>query len=399
MGYSRNVSAILKDAEARARDSGHGKVGTEDLLHAMFHGEHTASKSKAVQQLYDRGITKEIVWGSAQLSENAKLALSAAVAKAHELGHSRVGTEDLLWALFKKTKEDSRAHFWLVNVGVPLAALGAPAQVQEERRSESVARQLVVGGLAGSFECVVTQPTMVWKTMAQTGTRMSWQPSVLYRGTAINASSIGFISAVQYAADGSLCRMHEAMTGQHAPSTRGRLGISALAGALSAGLVTPIERIMILQHKTGRPLGWVVSGLWQKGAAAMFRGIMPTTLREAGWVLGFLGVTPVVKRFLREDSKTFRRSEVLSSVVSAMVGGVAAAVITQPADVVKTVMQAGDKAGTASVVAKIYRKGGLGTFWRGLVPRTLRLTVAVLILGETQEVLSSAFDAHNILEL
>ena len=82
MEYTSNVSNILRDAQGQARRLGHGSVGTEDLLYALFHGDHATSKSKAVEQLYERGITKEIVWGDARLSENAKLALSAAVTKA-----------------------------------------------------------------------------------------------------------------------------------------------------------------------------------------------------------------------------------------------------------------------------------------------------------------------------
>ena len=38
--------------------------------------------------------------------------------QAHRLGHARVGTEDLLWALFQKTDRDSRARHWLGSQGI-----------------------------------------------------------------------------------------------------------------------------------------------------------------------------------------------------------------------------------------------------------------------------------------
>ena len=49
------------------------------------------------------------------LSFDVTTALSAMVraTQAHRLGHDRVGTEDLLWALFQKTDRDSRARHWL----------------------------------------------------------------------------------------------------------------------------------------------------------------------------------------------------------------------------------------------------------------------------------------------
>ena len=52
------------------------------------------------------------------------------------------------------------------------------------------------------------------------------------------------------------------------------------------------------------------------------------------------GINPVIKSALQEDSKFFRRSEISATVVSAVIAGQTAAVLTQPFDVVKTMMQA-----------------------------------------------------------
>lgn len=34
---------------------------------------------------------------------------------------------------------------------------------------DSTTKMLVVGGIAGAFECALTQPVIYWKTVAQTG--------------------------------------------------------------------------------------------------------------------------------------------------------------------------------------------------------------------------------------
>jgi hypothetical protein len=54
-----------------------------------------------------------MIFGKAVLSENAKTAFAEAIRHAQENNHPVVGSEDLLWALFQKTKNDSKARYWL----------------------------------------------------------------------------------------------------------------------------------------------------------------------------------------------------------------------------------------------------------------------------------------------
>lgn len=108
--YSDNAAVVLKLASKRAADEGKDIIGTEDILWAMFSSSHETSRSQAVAALEDRGVNFDMVFGRAILSENAKIAFREAIKNAQRKQHEFVGSEDLLWALFQKTKVDSRAR-------------------------------------------------------------------------------------------------------------------------------------------------------------------------------------------------------------------------------------------------------------------------------------------------
>ena len=76
------------------------------------------------------------------------------------------------------------------------------------------------------------------------------------------------------------------------------------------------------------------------GLRGFYRGVTATAVREAGWTFGFLGLAPQIKHALREDSKFFNRNDVAASLAASVLAGQAAALLTQPADTVKALLQA-----------------------------------------------------------
>ena len=76
----------------------------------------------------------------------------AATADAKRRGHSRVGTEDLLYALFNNTKTDSRARYWLGKQAQTRSVDMYPDDVLAESQEESSTRPVVN---PNSFYCVV----------------------------------------------------------------------------------------------------------------------------------------------------------------------------------------------------------------------------------------------------
>ncbi|XP_049575498.1 mitochondrial glycine transporter B isoform X1 [Syngnathus scovelli] len=112
-----------------------------------------------------------------------------------------------------------------------------------------------------------------------------------------------------------------------------------------------------------------------EGVRALFSGLTATLLRDAP----FSGIYVM---FYSQTKKTLP-PEVTSSVYMPLVNfscgvvaGVMASLATQPADVVKTHIQVSPSHwSTADAVRYIYKKHGLGGYFRGAVPRSLRRTL------------------------
>ena len=143
-----------------------------------------------------------------------------------------------------------------------------------------------------------------------------------------------------------------------------QMGVAAAAGAVSAMVVSPAELVMITQQRVGGTMTGAISEIWAtQGLSGLMRGIVPTIIREAGWVFGFLGLSPTIKVTLQDDSRFFRRNDLAASAASSAVAGLIAGTITCPADVVKSMMQ-GDRGinspirykSTFDTARQLYRK-------------------------------------------
>eukprot|EP00040_Diaphanoeca_grandis_P025049 m.138360 g.138360 ORF g.138360 m.138360 type:complete len:508 (-) comp29986_c0_seq1:214-1737(-) len=407
-GYTNNAQEILELAAKRAIELNRDVIGTEDLLYALFSASQQHSNSGAIELLYKRGVTKELVFGTAELSFNVQKALQSAIHEAQRLGHDRVGSEDLLWALFQKTDRDSRARHWLGAQGI-----FSPAETFDSFRNEPIindittpvesrVKSFMVGMLAGSFETLLLQPFVYWKTVAQLSASESsmsavWNLSNMYRGVVVNCASIGPISAVQYTGHKVLTSLYENTYGKSSASAQ--LVISGLAGATSSVIVTPAELLMISQQRLGGTvMSQYVDIVKSNGWAGLYRGWLPTLLRETGWTFGFLGLTPNLTKILQDDSKFFRSNGVAATAAASVIGGQVAAVVTQPFDTLKTLEQA-DRgmtrekrfSGMPQAARNLWATEGVSGFWKGISARSVRLTLAVFILGQTQETLTHKF--------
>jgi len=187
------------------------------------------------------------------------------------------------------------------------------------------------------------------------------------------------------------------------------LGAASLAGVASCAVVTPAEVIMVTQQTTGKPILKACRELVRtSGFQSLFRGNAPTAFREAAWTCGFFGITPIVKRALQDDSKFCRRNEVAATALASIISGQMAATVSQPADVIASLMKAdtgidGARDGArkyANVTAAcrcLYAESGVSGFFRGLASRSLRCCGAVFIMGETQTMMHGIFDKYNLL--
>ena len=97
-------------------------------------------------------------------------------------------------------------------------------------------------------------------------------------------------------------------------------------------------------------------------------------------------------------------NEVAATSAASVAAGQFGALVTQPFDVVKTLVQT-DRGvthppafkgpwGSIDAARQLHREAGFGAFWRGLAPRSLRCVLAVFVLGESQTLLDPLYERH-----
>ena len=113
-------------------------------------------------------------------------------------------------------------------------------------------------------------------------------------------------------------------------------------------------------------------------------------MRESLYAAGYLGVMPILRARL-EEVPWIHDLPGGPLVLSGIAAGLLATVSTQPADTIKTKMQAFPDAAAhpeyrsvASTTRHIIQTEGVGKLFSGLVPRATRIVGAVFILTGTR---------------
>ncbi|XP_070845158.1 mitochondrial glycine transporter B isoform X2 [Chaetodon trifascialis] len=112
-----------------------------------------------------------------------------------------------------------------------------------------------------------------------------------------------------------------------------------------------------------------------EGIRALFSGLTATLLRDAPFSGIYVMFYSQAKKALPQDvaSSTYAP---LVNFGCGVVAGVMASLVTQPADVVKTHIQISPSQwSTTDAIRCIYTEHGMGGFFRGAVPRSLRRTL------------------------
>lgn len=277
------------------------------------------------------------------------------------------------------------------------------------------------------------------KNFAQDGRRLPLNPAVWYRGWTAGILMSVPMTVVQFGAARRLERLFETRdadvdapgTTTHQKETRApmlspaaRFAAAGLAGGVSGLCVQPLDVLMTQQQKFGGSLVATArrmremsrvrkkkndenenaalsrdEGKRRRYSISPFaRGVCLVVAREAFYSCGYLGAVPLLRE-ARPD---------LPFAACAIACGMGAAVLTQPLDTVKTVMQSnltrhselpkneiaatgGEGAaklgglGYRDTAAALVREGGVLSLWRGLAPRGARVVGATFILSLVNE--------------
>jgi solute carrier family 25 oxoglutarate transporter 11 len=160
-----------------------------------------------------------------------------------------------------------------------------------------------------------------------------------------------------------------------------KVSCAAAAGAISSLLSTPLDLALTrVQANNALPVASripnlnpvkVLTSAWAEGGVqGLFRGASPTVLRAVLLNIGMLSVGDELKqRFTSFMDPT--PALLLSSVVA----GVVCALLSLPADLLKTRIQSGlgEDKGMRHIAMEVLRKEGLGAFWKGSIPYVFRI--------------------------
>lgn len=198
----------------------------------------------------------------------------------------------------------------------------------------------LVGMASGVLEVAVDQPLVTLKNELQKDGKLNFSLRVLYGGFSANATGMALVTAVQAAVNNTLKAWWHPTDRLEALN----FASAGAAGAASALVACPSELVMDRQRENEkRPMSrkptysWTVKELTREwGLAGLYRGLLPTMVRDSGFTVAYAAGAP----YLKERLKPYL-GEWMATAVSGATAGVVGALATHPFDTLKTWRQAG----------------------------------------------------------
>ena len=196
------------------------------------------------------------------------------------------------------------------------------------------AENTVIGCSAATVIAFGLQPLVYAKNARQQKLPLSLDPRMWFRGVGVAYVNELVQLGLQFPATGAMAR--------RIPND---LAAAASAGAVVAVLASPLELIMIQQQRFGGSLLGTARNIALShgvGPRGLFHGVGMCMSRDAIYVGGMLGATPLIQRQLSGscDGGDSQSSEaVLASLAASMMGGAIAGLLSAPFDLIKTCQQ------------------------------------------------------------
>ncbi|XP_077415768.1 mitochondrial glycine transporter A-like [Vanacampus margaritifer] len=161
----------------------------------------------------------------------------------------------------------------------------------------------------------------------------------------------------------------------------GALGAVLLGGgarSVAGVLMLPVT-VIKTRYECGRYRYESVTGALRsvcrtEGPAALYSGLMATLLRDVPFSGIYVMFYSQMKANLPNEISVSAFAP-LANFSCGILAGVSASLVTQPADVVKTLVQVNPQLRTTDAIRYIYVEHGLEGFLRGALPRCLRRTM------------------------
>jgi hypothetical protein len=163
------------------------------------------------------------------------------------------------------------------------------------------AENVLLGVASASLVAVTLQPTLYWKNAAAQGLPFTFRPSLLFRGCGTNLLKESSEMALQFAVAGRMKGMKAGGCGANLSAAAREMCGAIGGGAFGALLVTPFECVMIQQQLYGTSVlatPALIARRFGVLSGGLYRGLGIAAGRDAIYVGGMLGLTPVIRRYL-----------------------------------------------------------------------------------------------------
>eukprot|EP00041_Stephanoeca_diplocostata_P012830 m.215758 g.215758 ORF g.215758 m.215758 type:complete len:183 (+) comp19110_c0_seq13:783-1331(+) len=159
-----------------------------------------------------------------------------------------------------------------------------------------------------------------------------------------------------------------------------------VGGAVGALFSSPVELVMIQQQRYGKSTRCTLQNMFANGAFGkhgLGRGFLPAACRDAIYVGGMLGISPILQDWLMENTDWGISG---TGLVASLVGGAFAAVLSAPEiDTVKICMQSdlkGDMYGGIRQTFVTVRNRGVRLLCNGAMWRAVNITGAIILVNK-----------------
>lgn len=252
----------------------------------------------------------------------------------------------------------------------------------DSTQATSMSLNLLIGCTIGVSEAYVNHPLWALKTRMQQGKPLTLHPRILYRGVMAHAATSIPLDSIQTTA----CRVFlESDRLAFLPKGKRRLVAGLLGGCIGALISTPAEMIMTRQQDLQSGLSAACESLWREGKIRrLYAGFCGTTARDALFCCGFFAGVPILRSHLEQ----YHVATPLAVVVAGLLSGCFVAVISQPFDVMKTLVQSSSMTiSNRYIIRQVYMRRGFLGFFSGLGLRVGRVASGIFILGALNDYL------------
>lgn len=256
----------------------------------------------------------------------------------------------------------------------------------KSKRNLTVLESIFSGSLIGAIEVLINYPLWSIKVQIQNGEPFTLNPKTLYRGIVPNAFSMIPTTALQVGLD--QCFQNYLFKDSVTLSKK-QLTVTAFGAGVGSSLIScPTEMILLKQRHEAVSFYTATERLIQKrGLSSLYSGLTATALREGLFTAFFLVATPTLKAKI----KPYYANDYGASLLAGFTSGVGATLMSQGVDTIKTRQQSAlTPASFLQTTKQIYDSRGIFGFFKGTIPRGVRVMSAITLMGFVNEKIENA---------